>query len=393
MDKFFLYFITVLFGGNVVAQSSDTINKKSTPQWQLSQVVMENGYASNHITGSMALGLGFNFSLTNETIDKTETFLTGFNRLGSISNIYISLAKANREHTISYKRLLGSSYSGDLYNLIFQGNAGFAGQTMNLNLRARQFEMLSADFQIGNWGTKLLNNKSGLKLKQSVGVHLLTKYAFANTESTNTLLTSPTGLNIAAVLNYQYQNGTSLGFRGVGAGWSAHVYKREKWKINVWKIKNLGVAYVLPGITQYQKDSQWSYSGFDINIGSGFNFRNTSDSINSLLYDQSESDGKMVLLPVELEWLHQGKNWNIGANYILLPGYLPMVHALKKGITKKQNSFAIGVQAGGWGLVNTRLEYSHFLKKEARKLQFRMVGIESLLLPYPTFQMQMSYKL
>jgi hypothetical protein len=393
MQKFI--YLLIGFCAFVSAKAQDTTSSDNAiaKPIQLSQVILTNGYASNHVTGAMALGLGLNASLDNGDIENSTNLLFGRNRTGLQSGIQIIFSKADRDYSLKFSRSLGASYSGDLFNLLFKGNAEFAGETMGLKLRARQFEMLSADFQIGNWGTKILSNKTALKLKQSVGFHALTKYTDARTFSENTFYTSPSGLELQADLDYRYENGNNFGFKGMGLGWSGYAYKQEKWEIDVFSISNLGFAYVLPGNVAYSKDSSWSYTGFNFGLRNGFSFDNTADSINGLLFDEETTEGKIIMLPVELEWKHQSKKWNYGAYYIALPGFLPRIHLEKKIFTKKLNSYHVGLQAGGWGLVNTKIQYTRFLKKEGNKLQMEIVGLESFFLPYSTFNLQLNYKL
>lgn len=390
MSKFFSIILFLVIVYTSKGQDSSKVIKKPL-KW--SQLIVYNGYASNHVTGMTALAFGSNSELTNANLSNSENLLFSTNRTGAMSGAKLIFSKGERDYSVAMTRYLGAQYSGDAFELIFRGNAQSAGETMDLKLRARRLEMMSVDAQIGNWGTKILSNKTALKLKQSVGVHLITRYADAQTYGGNDFFTSPSGLDLNANLNYEYINGNSFGIRGVGLSWGAYLYKRENWKIDVLKISNLGAAYISGGLNQFAKDSSWQYSGFDFNLGTGFDFGDAADSINNLLYNQEESDPRIILLPIHIEWTRQSKNYNLGAQYIAMPGYLPLLHAMKKGMTKKLNSYAYGLQAGGWGLLNTRLEYTHFFKREGNKIQLQMIGVESLLLPYPSFQVQLNYKL
>lgn len=374
---------SVKFG---VAQTDSTKQIKIA----VTRLEMETGYGSNHLTGTTALPFAFKTSINNERIDQSSVLLLNSNRTGAESHILAHIEANKHRFQLSYNSITGLQYSKDFYQLAFKGNAAFAGTKMDLQMGAKQLTYAKIKYELSPWKIKETKPRKTYLISHGISLYGITKYSRAKTYGDNFLFTSESGTEVEGKLNYEYQANQKTALKGAGLGWSTYAYQRKGSTIKVLQIENLGVGIIKGGEQLYSHDTAWKYRGVQFSIGTGNSFNTVGDSVSSLIYKEGTSKAKLILLPIQINYEIQSPKQNYGIRYIAMPGYLPQIHWLKKIYTKKDNTAGIGFQAGGWGLINSYLQYNLFLKGEnVKKIHFQMVGVESLLLPYPTFGLKM----
>lgn len=363
------------------------VPKKNT--FKLVRFEMNAGYGSNHLTGTAVLPFAFKSGVDSKDIENSSTFIFNRNRTGTASHIETKFEAGKHEFSLGYYSTLGASYSKNTFQLIFEGNAPFAGKKMDLKVNAKQLSYGKASYSLGRWKSRLSTKKQSLVYKHHVSLYGITKYARVQTNGANSLLTSESGIDVEGDLDYQYQANNQTEFKGAGLGIGTYAYSRNGASAKILRIENLGVGFIKGNEQVFSKDTAWTYSGLNFTLGAQQNFSSVGDSINALLYDETRSDARIILLPVHISYDIQTPKKNYGINYTAMPGYLPQLHYVRKFFTPKNNTYGIGVKAGGWGLLNSYLQYNQFLKKDGHSLQLQMTGIESLLLPYPSFALKM----
>ena len=369
----------------------DSISKEKI---KFTRFEMETGYGSNHLTGTTALPFAFKSAISNEDIENSSTLLFNTNRTGSESHILAHFEVSKHRFQVSYNSIVGLSYSKNLYELAFKGNSAFAGKKMDLQMSAKQLTYAKIKYELSPWKMKEKMKDGKVKkpylISHGISLYGITKYSRAKTNGDNFLFTSESVTEVEGQFNYEYQANQQTALKGGGVGWSTYAYQRKGSTIKVLQIENLGVGVIASGEQIYTHDTAWKYRGINFTIGSGSSFSGVGDSVSSLIYKENKSKARLILLPVDISYSVQSPKYNYGVQYIAMPGYLPQIHWVKKIYTKKDNTAGIGFQAGGWGLVNSYLQYNLFLKGEnTRKIHFQMLGIESLLLPYPSFGLKM----
>ena len=380
-------FLLLIFGFFIVHQLSAQVDSTNF-KIELTRIELSNGYASNHLTGMTALPFAFRSNINTDDIDNSSQLLFKQNRIGATSHISLNFKINKHEFSIGHHSILGAAYSKSLYQLVFDGNAPHAGKKMDLNINAKQLTYTKLTYQ-GAWKSRLSTKKQSLVYRHHIGLLGISKYSSAKTKGDNYLLTSESGIDVESQLNYNYQANEQAGFKGAGLAVGTYAYSRNGATAKIFQIENLGIGFIKSGELKYSRDTAWTYSGIQFNISNNQDFNDIGDSIQNLIYKEGKSDTRFILLPVHLQYAVQSPKSSYGINYLAMPGYLPQVHYVKKFYTAKNNTYGIGAKAGGWGLLNSHLQYNHFMKKEGRTLQLQMTGLESLLLPYPSFAVQM----
>jgi len=372
--------------GNAFGQK-DSVEKKAL--LKITRFEMEAGYGSNHFTGTTILPFAFKSSIDNDDIEKSGKLLFNQNRTGAQSHISAQVKYGKRKFDLGYYSYLGASYSKNTFQLIFEGNAPFAGTKMELKANIKQLSFAKVSYSLGNWKSRLSTKKQSLVYRHHVSLFGITNYSRARTSGDNFLFTSESGIDVEGSLNYQYQNNAQNQLKGGGVGVGTYAYSRDGAKAKIFRVDNLGLGFIKANEQVYSKDTSWTYSGLNFTLGNQQSFSSVGDSISSLIFDEDQSKVRIILLPVHIQYAIQTPKANYGISYIAMPGYLPELHYVKKFFTAKNNTYGIGARAGGWGLINSHFQYNHFFKKEGRNLQLQMTGIESLLLPYPSFALKM----
>lgn len=381
----FLFVFLFLFA--ISARSQNDSTQKNN--LKLMRFEMNASFGSNHITGTTALPFAFKSSVGSDDIDKSSQLIFNGNRSGTQSHIEAQFKAGKHEFSMGYYATLAASYSKNLFQLVFEGNAPYAGQKMDLKVNAKQLSYGKVSYSLGQWKSRLSTKKQSLVYKHHISLYGISKYARAKTTGANSLYTSESGIDVEGVLNYRYQANNQTDFKGGGLGVGTYAYSRNGATAKIFRVENLGVGLIKANEQVYSKDSAWTYSGLNFTLGNQQNFSSVGDSVNRLIYDETKSDARIILLPVHISYSIQTPKKNYGVQYTAMPGYLPQLHYIRKFYTPKNNTYGIGLKAGGWGLLNSYLQYNQFLKKEGRSIQLQMSGIESLLLPYPSFALQM----
>jgi len=386
MKTFFSLLFTLAFIGNLSA-TNDTGKIK----FRIIGFEVNAGYFSNHLNAYTVIPIASRGHVSSETISKSTKWLSSNNRTGAISYLKSDFTINKQKLSLGYYNFTGVCYSSDLFRILMQGNAQFAGETASFGepnpLRMRQTGFIKLGYFL-----KHKNIKQKWQLDFAPEIYLITKSGNARTFGTNSLFTSESGLDMTATLNYRYKPTGGFGIRGVGVGVSGLLYRRIKAKAITVRIDNLGVGLITAKSRELYHDTIWNYSGLNAAEPLNFSNLNIEDSINTLIAKERVNKGGIIAIPVSIDIALNAEKYKLGVQYIGITGFLPQIYYSRKYYHKK-SIIGIGVQAGGWGLINSKIELSRELKSETlQKLNLQIIGIESLMFNYPSLSLKMGFQ-
>ena len=109
--------------------------------FKLVRFEMNAGYGSNHLTGTAVLPFAFKSGVDSKDIENSSTFIFNRNRTGTASHIETKFEAGKHEFSLGYYSTLGASYSKNTFQLIFEGNAPFAGKKNGLESKCKAIEL------------------------------------------------------------------------------------------------------------------------------------------------------------------------------------------------------------------------------------------------------------
>lgn len=386
---------------------------------QCGQTTMNDGFCSytssipepSTVIRFSALAEANSSALTNEFIgdyffrkafidvpqkDRVKERLKFSNRLGGIQEYGIAVDQAlgsNKKFGFRFSThdLIGFRFSEDAFNLLFYGNADFAGQKADVSpLTAQRFQYQT--ISIG-WSSSFLKQ---WRYRVYLDAHRLGNYQFANTEDL-TLFTESSGeyLELEGSLEYGgFDASNSFLGPGVGAGLSlsAEVSKT---------IESLSLRLVLNHLgfmrTQeaeiYAGNGTYRYEGQVIEdplnpSGSFFEPLNP-DSLASLIGLEERDEALLLMSPftigIHYNYLLNQKLKNIqlfGAlQYRYLPGYIPRLSSgVSIPVWHNCWSMDVSLAYGGFSdldfIVGTRFQLAkHFA------INIQALALEYLVIP------------
>jgi len=362
--------------------------EKGKIDFKLMGIEANIGYFSNHLNAYAAVPMGTKSHVGTMAIDKSTRWLSENNRTGAVTYIKSEFTVNKQKIGLGYYNYTGVRYSSDLFRILMQGNAQFAGKTANFGepnpMRMKQTGFIKLGYYL-----KHKNIKQLWQLDFAPEVYLITKDGQARTSGENSIFTSESGLDINATLNYRYKPAGAFGFKGVGIGVSGLIYRRIKAKALTIRIDNLGLGLITAKNREIYHDTTWSFNGLSSSAPPNFSNVNFEDNINALIGNERINNGGFIPIPVSIDIALNAEKYKCGVQYLGFTGFLPQIYYVRKYYHKK-NTIGIGGQAGGWGLVNSKIELSRELKSETlQKLNLQIVGIESLLLNFPSLSLKM----
>jgi hypothetical protein len=247
----------------------------------------------------------FNSLVQNNTIDpnsiipklkKTNQLYSG----GSIDLFALRIQKKNLTIQVSLRDVWTQRfvYTKDLANLIWNGNAAFAGSTANLNnvrFAANYYR------ELGVGVTKKVNDKFsvGLRGKLLMGIANVTTQ-----QSQNTLYTDPNGLAInghsdltvltAGVINSnQVKTSDLLGLNNLGTALDIGARYNFSDKISVaGNLNNIGFIHWKQDVQNYHVNGDYNYTGIKMKDSTDIvnaNWKNIGDSLGGIFKPKKDT--------------------------------------------------------------------------------------------------------
>lgn len=214
-----------------------------------------------------------------------------------------------------YFNALSTAYSKDIFNLIFNGNSSFLGDTANFS----GTQAIAMSYQKVGFG--FIDKKS--KSNFGINYYNISNFSDAFIRSGDLVLDS-LGTNIQLDMNgqFRYSNGKKFN-KGWGIGLDGDFRIQVKWlaEANAYfqiQIKNIGFMTVRK-ITEYSADKTYDFSGFQFN---------------TLLSDSANSIGNSTELLDTLGIVRNSKTI-----YMPLPGFIQLGKVVDNQSNKIIQSF------------------------------------------------------
>ena len=266
-----LFFVLLLFVANAGVQAVDSAShvNRTSPRIRYYRplVSFDLQTGSSTLNASIMRRLALGGYISEKQITAGEKRQNSYNRFGSVitSKILLYPWKFLTENTenkihlqgisVSQTNLVGGTYSGDLYRLVFQGNAPYAGQKLELNhTRIQQFATRDWKFQFQE-----IKLDSARKWLFAPSVQISQLLAFRQLRISDSYLYTDTFLNyLQADLTADFLNSGRNNWlgKGIGAGFSFWLHGQTGPKSSVhFSADNLGVFYV-PGVEKNSRNLQ-----------------------------------------------------------------------------------------------------------------------------------------
>jgi hypothetical protein len=301
---------------------------------------------SNNLDTENRLGAELNYSITYKFKPDTLSRYSGINFFFSLQN---------RTH-------LDGRFSGDLFNLVFNGNSMFAGQTANLdnfNLNVLQYQQ----FQIG-----ISSQLKASGIHFGIGLSALNGEQYKNILAKKAeLYTSADGqyINLNSDIIYKQSNpgNTGLGSsNGAGFGIDAFAEKSitlsegltEKTRI---ELKDIGLIRWNANSRTETADSLYHYEGISVNNildpkNPAFSKLNTDSIVNKAVKTVS---GKITsVLPgiIHINSVTSYKRWQLskGIRYMYDANYRLNIYLTGNYFITKKLMVSLGAAYGGYSV-------------------------------------------
>jgi len=293
-----------------------------------------------------------------------------------------------------YTNLVGARFNQDAFNLVFRGNAPFAGTTMrseNLSLNSMSWNQLGASF------TKEIKSAGNDKYWFEAGASWVFMREYTRLSMPRAhLFTSGIGdsLNLSYQLDVTRKDKNELGFYPLSHGASFNLQfggMRQKnnlshyWRVSV---SDLGLVSLGAAGASYTKDSAFGINGWEVpftpyGIDSNASFSNYFDTLLNRMNPRRSGLNSLVSLPALLSfskgvYLSNGRHIFGNLVYRAYPGFIPRVSV---GYGKYVGRFYYGSQLS-YGGVNA-LDVRTFAACTIKNLRVRMDinSVEGLLFP------------
>ena len=293
-----------------------------------------------------------------------------------------------------YTNLVGASFNQDAFNLVFRGNAPFAGTTMrseNLSLNSMSWNQLGASF------TKQIKSASNNNYWFEAGVAWVFMREYTRLSMPRAhLFTSGLGdsLNLSYQLDLTSKDKNTLGFYPLSHGASVNVQfggmKAKNGHSHYWRVSvsDLGLVSLGSAGATYAKDSSLGINGWQVpftpyGIDSNASFSNYFDTLLNRMNPRRSGLNSLVPLPALLSfskgvYLSNGRHVFGNLVYRAYPGFIPRVSV---GYGKYLGLFYFGSQLS-YGGVNA-FDLRTFAACTIKNLRVRLDinSVEGLLFP------------
>ncbi|HSZ24624.1 MAG TPA: DUF5723 family protein [Cytophagaceae bacterium] len=346
---------------------------------------------SNAITNSFVKTLAYNGAFVDDALkDKESNRLKKSNRLGA--DAYAALQGIYNGKKLTYvfgvgqRAFLGVRFPEDLFNLVFRGNASFAGQNADLSHTNVKF----FDYQNFYVGAQKQLSEGKFTIGASASFLRGGNYQSLQMNNTN-LYTEPTGqyVSLNGDLNYSKTSGGSFG-KSHGKGASVNLFfsmKHNKNRLN-FEIRDIGFI-TWKDVKTYSGDSTYQYNGLLVNnvLAPGASIVNniTVDSIASSIGLKIHTQNMTMALPTVFHvnyMLSPNKRLTrtIGLRYMLAPGYIPQLYIREADFLGKGFTLVNMLSYGGFG----RMDYQIGVMKKFQNsfiISLNLFAFEYLVLP------------
>jgi len=271
--------------------------------------------------------------------------------------------------SIQNRTHLDGRFSGDLFNLVFNGNKMFAGQTANFdnfNLNLLQYQQ----FQIG-----ICSKIKAGGIRYGIGLSVLNGQQYQNILAKKAeLYTSPDGeyINFNSDITYKQSNtsNTNLGSSN-GAGFGVDAFAEKSFTIREeltekikFELKDIGMIWWNKSSRTAVADSLYHYDGISVNNildpkNSAFSKLNSDSIFNKVV---QSNPGKIAsVLPgiIHFNSVTSYKTWQLskGIRYMYDANYKLNVYLTGNYFITKRLMVSLGAAYGGYTVfsVNTGL--------------------------------------
>jgi hypothetical protein len=345
---------------------------------------------SNSISNSFIRPLAYNRSFIDDaTKDKQDKRIKKHNRLGadayaSINGIY-NAKKLTYVFGLGHREFAGLRFSKDLFDLVFYGNASFAGESANLNKTSIKY----FDYQNIYFGIQKELKEGKFTIGASASFIRGGRYQ-SLTMKDMSLYTEPTGqyIDLNGDINYSKTTKKKLGTSN-GKGASINLLfsmKQNKNRLNV-EIRDLGFIS-WKDVKTYNGNSNYQFNGLLVDVlapGSSVVSNITIDSVANTLGVNVSTKNVLMFLPSTFHVnyvIAPNKRFNrtIGVRYMLTAGYIPRVYLREADFLGKGFTLVNTFSYGGFG----RLDYEVGMMKKFKNsfiISVNLFAFEYLVLP------------
>lgn len=293
-----------------------------------------------------------------------------------------------------YTNLVGASFNQDAFNLVFRGNAPFAGTTMRseqLSLNSMSWNQLGASF------IKTIKpaGKGNYWFEAGASWVFMREYTRLSMPRAH-LFTSSLGdsLNLSYQLDVTRKDKNDLGFYPLSHGASINFQfagmKGKNEQSHYWRVSvsDLGLVSLGAAGASYAKDSAFGINGWEVpftpyGIDSNASFSNYFDTLLNRMNPRRSGLNSLVSLPALFSfskgvYLSNGRHIFGNLVYRAYPGFIPRVSV---GYGKYKGKFYYGSQLAYGGV--HAFDVRSFVSCTVKNLRVRMDinSVEGLLFP------------
>ncbi len=349
---------------------------------------------SNSVTNSFVRKLVYQGQFIDDADkDRESNRLKKYNRFGldeqaSVNGIY-NAKKVTYVFGLTQRAFLGAHFSSDLFELVFRGNASFAGKEANLkktSIQAFDYQSLYIGVQKQFKEGRYLLGASASFIRGGQYVGLKAKNTSLYTEPTGEYVLLEGDINFSRVSSEA--NTSALKSHGKGAGLNLLFAMKHKKNLLSVELRDLGFI-TWKGLKTYYGDSTFQYNGILLNDvlspGASIVPDITLDSIAALIGLNTAVKNKTMLLPTILNVsyvISPNKKFSrtIGLRYMFTAGYIPRVYIREADFIGKGFTLVNTFSYGGFG----RLDYELGMLKKFKNsviVSVNLFAFEYLVLP------------
>ncbi|MBU6324989.1 MAG: hypothetical protein KJS92_05825 [Bacteroidetes bacterium] len=345
-------------------------------------------------------------SFSNKLIDKTSERIGG--KYGTVQGeSSIGVLFNDNSHTVlpsktgwwaldyGFTNLYSARFNQDAFNLIFRGNAPFAGTTLrseNLTLNSMSWNSLGASF------TKPLKRPGGVISQLSVGASwvFMREYNRISLPQAS-LFTSGLGdsLHLTYALDCTRKDKNAFGFYPLSHGASVNLryfsFKQFRKNLVSWSVsvRDLGLVSLGSAAARYAKDSAIGINGWNVpftpyGIDSNASFSNYFDTLLNRLNPQRTPQNMFVAMPALLScsasvYYRNGARLFGSVVYRAFPGFIPRATI---GYAKNFAKYSYGAQLSLGGVSSGDLgAFASWTPVKSFYLSLEVNALEGLIAP------------
>ena len=345
---------------------------------------------STSITNSFANALIFKEFIEDELKDGVSKNIKGNERIGAELNAGVSFARRMQDSSLflikyKYNNLYSAKYPGDLFELVFRGNAFFEEKKANLaelNFKHLTYTQLQAGY------IKAFNSgKNMLYFGGLISINHGSNFIDFNIER-GSLYTAADGEYVDYDLKMDgYFSDTSkfneFSFNGIGASADLFFNYAGAYNIKV-EVQDIGFISWNDETARITSDTAFRFEGIEINsiVNAADPFEElNSDSLFSIFGIEYTEGSKSIMLPLTLKvsvsrMLNSSFMVTTGLQHRLFDNFSPLVYVkADKVFPKIDLNTAVLISYGGYGGLNAGVEVG---KKFGERIGFR-IGSPSLI--------------